>query len=313
MNNADLLEAQRRLQRQHGITPPPAPAAPDPAAVAAAMVNMVAAVAEKGAHKETEYLAADGLLRCKICGGPRQTVITPPFEGAQARTVRCWCQCPTDYDKLRQQEKLWKRETDRCVCFKSMPKFQGWTFDKADDRQQELMQAAREYADQFQDHLKDGRGLLFYGTVGTGKSVAAACIANAVIEKGYRVKMTNFSTVADEIWNAENKAAYVESLCKYDLLILDDLGAERNTQYMQEMVYKIVNARYAQGGPVIVTTNLTQQEMLNPADIEYKRIYSRLLEWCMTVNVEGKDRRLQAGAMNRSIMCKQLGIGGAGA
>jgi DNA replication protein DnaC len=82
---------------------------------------------------------------------------------------------------------------------------------------------------------------------------------------------------------------------------------------MQEMVYKIVNARYAQGGPVIVTTNLTQEEMVNPADIEYKRVYSRLLEWCMTVNVEGKDRRMQAGAMNRSIMRKQLGIGGAGA
>lgn len=310
MTNVELLEVQRRLQRQHGITPPPPP---DPATVAAGMVNMVAAVAEQNRHQETEYLAADGLLRCKICGGPRQTIITPPFEGAKPRTVRCWCQCPTEYDKLQAQEKLWKMETNRGVCFKSMPKFQGWTFAKADDRQQELMQAAREYAEQFAEHLKDGRGLLFYGTVGTGKSVAAACIANAVIEKGYRAKMTNFSTVADEIWNAENKAAYVESLCKYDLLILDDLGAERKSPYMQEMVYKIVNARYAQGGPVIVTTNLTQQEMLNPADIEYQRVYSRLLEWCMTVNAEGKDRRLQAGAMNRNFMRKQLGIGGAGA
>lgn len=312
MTNAELLEAQRRLQRQHGITPPPSPA-PDPATVAAGMVNMVAAKAEQARHQETEYLAADGLLRCKICGGPRQTIITPPFEGAKPRTVRCWCQCPTEYDKLQMQEKRWKLEIDRSACFKSMPKFQGWTFAKADDRQQELMQAAREYAEQFPEHLKDGRGLLFYGTVGTGKSVAAACIANAVIEKGYRAKMTNFSTVADEIWNAENKAAYVESLCKYDLLILDDLGAERKSPYMQEMVYKIVNARYAQGGPVIVTTNLTQQEMLNPADIEYKRVYSRLLEWCMTVSAEGKDRRMEAGAMNRNIMRKQLGIGGAGA
>lgn len=308
MNNAELLEVQRRLQRQHGITPPPAP---DPAAVAAGMVNMVAAVTEQNRRPETEYLAADGLLRCKICGGPRQTVITPPFEGAKPRTVRCWCQCPTEYDKLKAQENQWRTEINRDTCFKGMTNVKGWTFAKADDQQRELMQAAREYAEQFPQHLKDGKGLLFYGTVGTGKSVAAACIANAIIAKGYRPKMTNFSTVADEIWNAENKAAYVESLCKYDLLILDDLGTERKTDYMQEMVYKIVNARYTQGGPVIVTTNLTREEMGNPADIGYKRVYSRILEWCLAINVEGKDRRMQAAAMNKNEMRKQLGLGGA--
>lgn len=309
MNNTDLLEVQRRLQRQHGITPSPAP---DPGAAAAAgMINMVAAVAEKNAHQETEYLAADGLLRCKICGGPRQTIITPPFEGAKPRTVRCWCQCPTEYDKLQAQERQWKMEINRDSCFKNMEKVKGWTFDKADDQQQELMHAAREYADQFQEHLRDGRGLLFYGPVGTGKSVAAACIANAIIGQGYRPKMTTFSDVADEMWNAENKAAYIDSLCKYDLLILDDLGTERKTDYMQEMVYKVVNARYTQGGPIIVTTNLTRQELGNPADIEYKRVYSRILERCLSINVEGKDRRMQAAAANKNEMREKLGIGGA--
>lgn len=311
MNNEDLLAVQRRLQRQHGITPP-APAAPDPANLADSMINLVAGIAERNAATDSEYLAADGLLRCKVCGGPRQTIITPPFEGAKPRTVRCWCQCPTEYDKLRAQERVDEIARSRSMCFRGMPKFQTWTFDRADDKQRELMQAAREYADQFRDHLRDGRGLLFYGTVGTGKSVAAACVANALIDQGYRPKMTSISDVADEMWNAENKAAYMEHLCKYDLLILDDLGAERQTPYMQEMVYKIINARYAQGGPMIITTNLTKEELGNPADIGYKRVYSRILEWSLAVSVDGKDRRMQAAAENKNLMRKQLGIGGAG-
>lgn len=308
MTDAELLAVQRRLQQQHGI-PQPAPP-PNPAAVADSMIRAVAAKAEQSAHHETEYMAADGLLRCRICGGPRQTIITPPFEGAKPRTVRCWCKCPTEYAKLRSMEQVDAMARARSVCFKGMGNFQGWTFDKADARQQELMQAAREYADQFPQHMKDGRGLLFYGPVGTGKSVAAACIANKVIAQGYRPKMTNFSTMADEMWNAENKAAYVESICRYDLLILDDLGAERKGEYMLEMVYKIINARYAHGGPVIVTTNLTREELGSPADIGYQRVYSRILERCLAIQVAGRDRRMQAAAVNKNEMRQQLGIGG---
>lgn len=309
MSDQDLLEVQRRLQRQHGITPPPAPAA---AAVADSMINAVAAVTEKAADKETEYLGADGLLHCKVCDGPRQTIITPPFEGAKPRTVRCWCSCPTEYDKMRAQEKQWAADTARNVCFKGFEKYKGWTFDKDDGRQRELMQAAKEYAEQFPQHLKDGKGLLLYGPVGTGKSVATACIANAILAKGYRAKFTSISDVADELWAAEDKAAYLRHLVKYDLLILDDLGTERKTPYMQEMVYKVINARYAEGGPVLITTNLTREEMGNPADIGYKRIYSRALERCLAIHVDGADRRMQEAGRNKIEMRQQLGIGGAG-
>lgn len=311
MNNDDLLEVQRRLQQQHGIKPAPSPA-PDAAAVAAGMINMVAGITEKAAQRESEYLGADGLLHCKVCGGPRQTVITPPFEGAKPRTVRCWCSCPTEYDRLQAQEKQWQADTARNVCFKGFEKYKAWTFDKDDGRQQELMQAAREYADQFPEHLRTGKGLLLYGPVGTGKSVATACIANAVMEKGYRAKMTSISDVADELWAAEDKAAYLRHLVKYDLLILDDLGAERKTPYMQEMVYKVINARYADGGPMLITTNLTREELGNPADIGNKRSYSRALERCLAIHVDGADRRMQEAGRNKNEMRKALGIGGAG-
>lgn len=276
------------------------------------LLDVVAANADANAETDSEYIAEDGLLHCKVCHGKRQTIITPPFEGAKPRTVRCWCKCPTEYDVLRQQEKRDEIIRNREICFRNFPTFKGWTFDKADNRQPELMQAAREYAEQFDECRKYGQGLLFYGDVGTGKSLTAACIANALIDKGYRPKMTSLSIEADNVWAAENKAAYIHSLCKYDVLILDDLGVERQTPYMQEMVYKIVNARAVQGGPVIVTTNLTKDEMGKPAEIGNQRIYSRLLQRCMTVKVVGNDRRMEDGVANRKAMQQQFGIGGAG-
>lgn len=316
MTDQELLDAQRRLQKQHGITPPAQPA---PMAQAAAayegMMSMVAAIAEANAPRENEAVDPEtGLLVCTICGGKRQTILPAiPELNRPARTVRCWCKCPTPYGDLKQQEKRDEIDRNRGICFKDFSDFRGWTFDVADNRQPELMQAAREYAAQFAQCLKNGQGLLFYGDVGTGKSLAAACIANALIDMGYRVKMTSLAIEADNIWAAEDKAEYIRSICKYDLLILDDLGVERQTPYMQEMVYKIVNARATQGGPVIVTTNLTKDELGKPADIGNQRIYSRLLQRCMTIKVEGSDRRMEDGVANRKAMKRQFGLAGGAA
>ena len=276
------------------------------------LLDMVAANADAQAETDSEYLAEDGLLHCKVCGGKRQTIITPPFEGAKPRTVRCWCGCPTAQDIAKEREKQIKLEQHRSVCFRGTEKMSGCTFDRDDGKgNPQLVQAARLYAEQFPQHLRDGMGLLYYGGVGTGKTFLAACIANAVLDQGYKVKMTNFATVADEMWAVEDKAAYIADLARYPLLILDDLGVERKSEYMQEVVYKIVNARYA-AGPVIVTTNLTPDELTKTADMGYQRTYDRLLEKCLPINVDGRSRRRAAAAATWSDMRRQLGIGGAG-
>lgn len=307
MTDQQLLEVQHRLQIQHGKAPEP-PAAPA-AAMVAGMVEMVAGLAEAGAERETEYMGADGLLRCRICDGKRQTVITPPFEGAKPRTVRCWCNCPTEQDKLKAQEKQIQMEQRRSVCFQGVEEMRAWTFDKDDGKgNQQLVAAAKKYAADFPQHLKDGMGLLYYGPVGTGKTFLAGCIANAVLAQGYRVRLTNFAKVADEIWTADDKAGYIADLCRYDLLILDDLGAERKSEYMQEMVYKIVNARYVAGAPVIVTTNLTTDELTKTADIGYARTYDRLLEKCLPIKVDGRSRRRAGAADAWGNMRRQLGL-----
>ena len=89
----------------------------------------------------------------------------------------------------------------------------------------------------------------------------------------------------------EGKQEYMDSLDKFDLIVIDDLASERDTEYMGEMVQSIIDARYRAGKPLIVTTNLTSAELKRPSDIRKERIYSRLFEMCIPVEVIGKDRR----------------------
>ena len=303
MTDEQFAERARQLCQNK-----PAPA-PDPIATAEAMLGMVAAKAEAGAEMESEYMGPDGLRRCRVCDGKRETIITLPFEGAQPRKVRCWCKCPNIHTIAAARDKQIQMEQRRAVCFQGVEEMKGCTFDTDDGAgDPRLIQAAQRYAADFRRHLRDGMGLLYHGPVGTGKTFLAACIANAVISQGYRVRLTSFARVADEIFKAENKAEYIDHLCRYDLLILDDLGVERKTEYMQEMVYKIVNARYVAGAPVIVTTNLTPDELTKPADIGYTRTYDRLLEKCLPIKVDGPSRRRSAARATWGNMRQQLGL-----
>lgn len=301
----ELLELQKRMQQLHGVTPKPRPQNE----FAEAMIDTLAAKAEQAAETDTEYLADDGLLHCKICGGKRQTVIQLPFEGAAPRKIRCWCQCPTEFDNAKEREKDVVISRNRSVCFQGVEELRKCTFDSADaDTPTRLITAAKKYADTFHVSCKKGAGILFYGPVGTGKTFLAACIANELLKNGYKVRMTSFSAISDELWNAPNKDEYIADLCKYHLLILDDLGAERKTEYMQEMVYKIVNARYVAGVPMIVTTNLTKDELSKAPDITTARTYDRLIEKCVPVEVAGKSRRRAAAAENWCEMREMLGL-----
>lgn len=152
------------------------------------------------------------------------------------------------------------------------------------------METCRRYAAKFPQMRQDNRGLLLFGGVGTGKTHTAACIANELLEHGVSVVMTSLVKLIDS--GAEDICSRMGSI---DLLVLDDLGAERSTDYALEQVYNIVDSRYRAGLPVIYTTNLTLEELKHPADMRYARIYDRVLERCFPVEFRGSSRR-KAGA-----------------
>ena len=305
MNDLEFAERTRQLCQERAL--PAEPELPTAAETVAGLINFMAAKADAGAERETEYMGEDGLLHCRICGGPRQTIVTPPFEGAQPRTVRCWCGCPTEEDRRLERERQEQIDRRRRACFRGTD-MSGWSFAQDDRRRPDLSNALAKYAADFKQHLKEGNGLLLYGPVGTGKTYFAACVANAVLGQGCTARMTNFTDISNDLWGAEDKAVYMDELRSFDLLILDDLGAERKNEYMQEIVYNVIDARYRAGKPVIVTANLSQDELAKPAEIGYGRIYDRILERCLPIKVEGHSRRRQDAGRNWGDMRRRLGM-----
>ena len=121
-------------------------------------------------------------------------------------------------------------------------------------------------------------GLLLWGGVGTGKSFLAGCIANALMEQEVPVRMTNFARILNELNGSfSGRNDIVDKFCRYPLLIIDDFGMERSTEYALEQIYNIVDSRYRSRKPLIVTTNLTLDEIRHPQDTAHARIYDRLL------------------------------------
>ena len=82
-----------------------------------------------------------------------------------------------------------------------------------------------------------------------------------------------------------------ESLNAYSLLILDDLGMEHSSEFAMTQMFNIVDGRYRTGKPLIVTTNLTLQELKHPPDLAHARIYDRLLEMCTPIRINGQNIR----------------------
>ena len=112
------------------------------------------------------------------------------------------------------------------------------------------------------------------------------------MEQEIPVCMTNFAMILNNLFNsAEGRNEYVSKLCAYPLLILDDFGMERDTEYGLEQVYNVVDSRYRSSKPLIVTTNLTLEQMQHPEDTAHARIYDRLLEMCVPVRFTGGDFR----------------------
>lgn len=241
---------------------------------------------------ESDY-TENGLKMCGKCGTPKQVRVEL---GGKMATVNCMCRCQLEKAERDEAEKQRLKEESRIAelrreCF-SDSKMERWTFDADDGKDARLMKVANAYAVRFDELRAEGKGLLLWGDTGNGKSFAAACIANALIDRGVPCLMTNFARLSN-IVNAtfQDKQRRIDELDGYELLVIDDLASERDTEYMNEVVFAIIDARYRSGKPLIVTTNLTADELKNPETMHRKRVYSRIMEMCVPVKVEGADRR----------------------
>ena len=272
--------------------------------------SMVETANRNNVVNEDDYIDEDGLLCCGKCHTRKQTRINL---FGKDRTPMVPCQCRAEEIRAEEEEekrRLKQNEVSklRGACFHDMAMME-WTFENDDGTNQRIINIAKRYVDKFQEMKADHKGLLLFGNVGVGKTYASACIANALIEKGYPCMVTNFPRLINTLDSMrERKQEYLDDLNDYDLLVIDDLASERNTEYMQEFVMQIIDSRQRSGLPIIVTTNLTAQELKNPLDMKKQRIYSRLMGMCIPIEVKGSDRRKSALKTDYSKYSEMLGL-----
>lgn len=254
---------------------------------------------KNAAVTKEDYMGTDGLLYCAKCHTPKQQrldekvwlqlcKVSPDFP----RITYMACDCKLQEEaKRKESEHVIQMERVRERCFPEK-QLRTWCFETDNgigDR--DAMQKARIYADRFAQALENNIGLTLWGEVGTGKSFLAACVANSVIEQGYSCLMTSFSRITDGAWSVQDKETYFDSFSEYDLLVIDDLGVECKTGYVDEIVTKIIERRCNSGKPVIMTTNIAPATMMDSKDITEKRVYSRLFSMTKLIQVRGDDLR----------------------
>lgn len=267
------------------------------------------AKAEKAIKTEKSDYIENGLLHCGKCRTPKQCrvelmgmVIFP----------KCLCQCEKEHQRQEKEKAENQELLDRIRKYRSIgfpeSQMKSWTFENDDGSNEKLTNMAGRYVENFDTFYKDGKGLLLLGGVGTGKTYIACMIANALIDKGYPILVTNFARILSTLQGTFDKQNYLDSLNRFKLLVIDDLGTERDTGYAKELVFSIIDSRYRAGLPMIITTNLTLQKMATESDIAYKRVYDRILERCYPVEVSGESRRMKKLLNSREGMKDILGV-----
>jgi DNA replication protein DnaC len=156
------------------------------------------------------------------------------------------------------------------------------------------VQAVRRFVRDIDSNLDAGRGLWFEGTVGTGKTTLAMLVSRAALDAGRSVAIYSLPRLLAEIRATFEDGAegsyvgFLDRLALVDLLHVDDVGAERSSEWVLEQLYAIVNARYEDERSIVLTTNLEQSELEEQIG---RRTVSRLKEMCDPLPLYGEDAR----------------------
>lgn len=250
-----------------------------------------------------DYTGPDGLLYCGKCQTPKEVWLdlwqTPKFDGCTPRYVKrpVMCKCEQEAKdeeerRIKEEENAKRMERNRAACF-DIPGWGETTFAVDDRREVEASKICRSFVEKFQAVRTDGQGMIFSGGAGTGKTFLAACVANALLDQGYRVKFTSLMSLNSQMSAnyANDKQRTLDNLASCDLVIIDELGLEKKTDTANENAYQVVNTLVSAKVPMILTTNLPLRQIAGDTEPSNIRIYSRILGNCYPVRFVGRDGR----------------------
>lgn len=238
---------------------------------------------------------------CSKCGEPTRFEID--MMGTQ-KTVKINCSC--DRKRIKEQEERQQHIDEMALLNKLrsvsiMDKdFDKSTFQNAQvgSDNHKYFKMAQNYVDRWEEMLERNIGLIFHGEPGCGKTYLVSCIGNALLDKRQSVVVVNVNGLLNKLketykrFGNESDYHIINSLKNTKLLIIDDLGAERATDWTTGKLYEIIDSRYRDKKPVIFTTNLSPDKLRNHLSQDgVSRTYDRMGEMCTPIQMNSKPRR----------------------
>lgn len=256
-----------------------------------------------------DYRDSEGFLCCGKCHTRKERFV----KGDKTFRVPSPCKC-------RQTEIEEKEKFDKQIKLKAKidnlqskgitdRKYYDYRFENDDNSNPKYTKICKRYVEEWDKMKLDNMGILFCGSVGTGKTFLACCVANALLDNLVPICITNFPKILNKMqtMNGNERQKLIDDLQRYQLLVIDDLGTERDTQYTAEQVFNIVDTRLRSNLPTLITTNLSIEEMENTRDMQYHRIYDRILEMCpIRIVMSGDSHRKENAAKKREKALKLL-------
>lgn len=239
-----------------------------------------------------DFVGDDGFLHCGVCGERREFKL--PFNGHMVPSLCACGRAERDSIERRERERQAAAQMAELASYSLIDRrFRESTFDKAvrtDDNAQAL-DLARRYCRDWPLMLEKNIGLLLYGPPGTGKTYLAACIANELMRQRVPVLATSIIKLASV--DADSLNETLHRMRSADLVILDDFGVERDTSTMQERVFNIIDTRYSNRKPMIITTNIDIAKLSSGGDVRTARVCERIRAMCRVVKLSGTSWRRQ--------------------
>lgn len=249
---------------------------------------------------------------CDVCGEPKYQSFDVEFGGEMRRVITPrQCECAR-LRAAQYQEQARRNDVEiaRSRTFQNANAMQ-CRFETSQENVN--LRTIRRYADKWEDVVQSGgAGLLLWGGVGTGKTHASYCLANALIDKGVSVFITTIPALADSVFDDKfGKAHMMNRVRGCGLLILDDIGTERDTAFMSEKAFEFIDERIKTGKPIVVTTNISPADMDAADDINKKRIFDRVRGATVSIEFKGVSKRAEKAAQNAARLREILnGAGG---
>lgn len=243
--------------------------------------------------EEGDFMGADGRLHCGKCRESKEYFLKPI-----GKYVPSLCLCgrrarDAEEQRMRDAAEMDRvKDLSRYSLMDEKQRSASFATAKITSENSSAYNIAKRYVAKFDEIRKrkdDMRGLMLYGPTGTGKSYLAACIANALMEQRVPVLFTSIIKLTG--YGSDELNVMLEQMNRARLLVLDDLGAERGTDFKLEQVYAVIDKRANSRNPLIVTTNMPLEQMTETGDIRYSRIWERVRAMCYPIRMNSESWR----------------------